>query len=97
MPQLKKGKTMNITNFQKRILRWICRKLVVQGPNHQGNITEYYKIMVEAAKDQFREDNDPTLQHFLEECQTNAFNSTKKYYCKICSHEIPKPKGIEQN
>ena len=54
------------------LLRRICRKLVVQGPEHAGRITEYYRIMRAAAEAEFTEDNDPTLTAFLRECWDTA-------------------------
>ena len=54
------------------LLRRICRKLVVQGPEHAGRIAEYYRIMREAAESEFTEDNHPTLTAFLRECWDTA-------------------------
>jgi len=59
---------MIISKFQKWLLKWICKKLVIQGPDHQNNIIEYYGIMFEASEDRFTEDNMPTLQGFLADC-----------------------------
>jgi len=56
------------------LLRCICRKLVIQGPLHAQRITEYYRIMREAAEAEFTEDNDPTLTAFLRECWDTADN-----------------------
>jgi len=50
------------------ILREICKRLVTQGPLHQARITGYYQIMYEAARQEFCEDNKPTLDGFLGEC-----------------------------
>lgn len=54
------------------LLRWICRKLVIQGPAHRANIIAYYRIMREAAEQEFSEDNKPTLDAFLRECHDEA-------------------------
>lgn len=54
------------------LLRWICRKLVIQGPAHRANIIAYYRIMREAAEQEFTEDNKPTLDAFLRECHDEA-------------------------
>lgn len=54
--------------LQRFLLRRLARELVVQGPSHQGNITEYYAILAEAARVEFIEDNKPTLDGFLLEC-----------------------------
>jgi hypothetical protein len=54
------------------LLRWICRKLVKQGPLHKASIVAYYRIMREAAECEFTEDNKPTLDAFLGECHSEA-------------------------
>ena len=56
----------------KFILCRICKKLVIQGPWHKSNIIEYYKIMRDAAENEFTEDNKPTLDSFLTECHQEA-------------------------
>jgi len=57
-----------IGKIKSWILSKICDKLVEQGPNHEGLIIQYYKIMVKEARKEFREDNKPTLDGFLREC-----------------------------
>ncbi len=52
----------------RRALQTICQKLVKQGHLHKARITAYYKIMREAAEKEFKEDNKPTLEAFLQEC-----------------------------
>lgn len=66
---------MEITKFQKLLLRKICKKIVRQGCYPENNIVEYYRIMLEAAEKEFTEDNIPTLQGFLANC---FFESTGK-------------------
>ncbi len=66
-----------ITKFQRFVLRWIVRKLVIQSHEHQRNITEYYKIMVSEARVQFREDNIATLDDFLDECHNKALDEER--------------------
>jgi len=58
--------------FTRYILCRICRKLVQQGPEHEWRITEYYRIMHEAAKKEFTDETDPSLNAFLSECHTNS-------------------------
>jgi hypothetical protein len=41
-------------------LKRISKELVLQGFDHKDNITEYFKIMIEAARNEFTEDNLPT-------------------------------------
>jgi len=54
--------------IQLFLLRYICKKLVVQGYQHEKNIINYYKIMRECAKEEFYEDSKSTLDSFLQEC-----------------------------
>lgn len=74
-----------ITKLQIIVLEYLCRKLVVQGYNHKNNIKKYYQIMREAARNEFWEDNETTLDSFLQEC----FDSSKinKSYELDCNGE----------
>lgn len=63
-----------ITKFQVFLLNWIARKIVIQSHEHKQNIVEYYKIIADAARDQFREDNRYTLNEFLDECFRKSLN-----------------------
>ena len=65
-------KTTVLTRTTDFLLRRICQKLVRQGPFHQARITAYYRIMHEAARKEFTEDNVPTLNGFLQECHEAA-------------------------
>ena len=58
--------------FYKIILRYICRRLVIQGHSHKSNISEYYGIMYQAAANEFTEDNKATLDDFLQKCFNDA-------------------------
>ena len=62
----------NLHWFVRIILRMICERLVEQGPMHQKRITAYYRIMREAARKEFYEDDRPTLEAFLAECHADA-------------------------
>jgi len=61
-----------ITTLQKLILGWIADKIVIQSEYHRRNIIEYYKIIADAAKEQFTEDNADNLEGFLMECFSEA-------------------------
>jgi hypothetical protein len=61
------------------LLRWICRKLVKQGPLHRARITAYYRIMREAAEDEFTEDNKPTLDALLGDCHSEANTNSPEH------------------
>ncbi|MEK0337517.1 MAG: hypothetical protein QQN41_08805 [Nitrosopumilus sp.] len=58
----------------KWLLRQICKRIVVQSSEHQGNITEYYRIMWESARKEFCEDTGPILQSFMRECHEESMN-----------------------
>ncbi len=55
----------------KYVLRKICKRVVCQG-NHKKDITQYYAILKQEAIEMFPEDNEVTLQSFLEECHKNS-------------------------
>lgn len=59
-------------NEYKLALKYICKKLVKQGFDHENDIKEYYKIIVDAAREEFIEDNKPNLDAFLQECFLNS-------------------------
>jgi len=59
--------------LERWLLKRLVRRLVLQGPSHQGYIIEYYKTIIDAARLEFSEDNEPTLLDFLEECHTRAW------------------------
>lgn len=56
----------------KSILRYVCERIVLQGPCHRQLIIEYYKTIREAAEKEFTEDNKPTIDYFLKECFDEA-------------------------
>lgn len=63
-----------ITSLQIKILTWIAKKIVIQSHHHKSNIITYYKILKDAARDEFSEDNKVTLNSFLTECNEIALN-----------------------
>jgi len=63
-----------ITRLQIAILTWISKRIVIQSHWHKMNIIEYYTILADAARDQFREDNKVTLDDFLTECHKISLN-----------------------
>lgn len=60
--------------IQKWLLKKIAGNIVIQSQHHKRNITEFYSILVEAARKEFREDNKITLDDFLKECHQEALN-----------------------
>ena len=63
---------MSLTKLQVFILTRICKTLVIQGPSHELNIIEYYKIINEAARKEFTEDSKVTLDTFLADCHARS-------------------------
>lgn len=50
------------------IARWLIRRIVTQDEIHRQRITQLYATIREAAQREFYEDNDATLNAFLQEC-----------------------------
>lgn len=63
---------MKITRLQSFILKRIAGSIVKQSQYHRSNIIEYYRIINDAAKNEFNNDNEPTLSSFLSECFDNS-------------------------
>ena len=57
--------------FERWVLRRMAKRAVIQG-DHKSRITEYYQIIIRAARNEFTEDNNATLNGFLMECHTQA-------------------------
>ena len=74
-----------ITRFQKKILSWIAKKIVTQGFYHQSNIVDYFSIIKSAAENEFTEDNQPTLNGFLDDCYNKAmgYNDTNQHIDRV--------------
>ena len=66
-----------MNNFERWVLRRIAKRAVIQG-NHKSRIMEYYQIIIRAAKNEFTEDNNATLNGFLRECHTQAFKKERE-------------------
>jgi len=65
-----------MNRFEKWLLRKLCTRLVIQGPDHRRFITDYYRVMAEAATNEFNEDNKYTLHDFLSECNNDSLQET---------------------
>lgn len=61
-----------MTKLYALILKEITRKIVIQGFSHREDIIRYFEFLIEAARREFTEDNEPTLNDFLEECFKEA-------------------------
>ena len=53
-----------MSKVERYIMRRIIRRLVIQGA-HRSRILSLYVMIVEATRDEFTEDNKPTLDAFL--------------------------------
>jgi len=54
-----------MNKLERWVLRSITRRAVIQGHDHARNIEEYFSIIVKEAREQFTEDNKPTIDGFL--------------------------------
>jgi hypothetical protein len=58
-----------------KLTKYIVKRAAKQATNqgdHKRKITEFYKILVKAARETFTEDNKPTLDCFLIQCHKEA-------------------------
>lgn len=76
-----------MTKLQTKLLKWIASRIVIQSSFHMCNIIMYYKILYNAAKKEFTEDNKPTLDDFLIECHKESLKEDDKF-CPICNRKI---------
>lgn len=74
--------------FERWVLRRIFKRLVLQSPQHENNITKVYELMREACEKEFTEDNCPTLDAFLMECFMRSQNRyvTMPQYDEVCKN-----------
>lgn len=54
------------------------RKQIIQGPHHTRNLENIYRDIHSAMKNEFYEDNKPTLDGFMRGCFESALKSKKK-------------------
>jgi len=60
-----------MNRFESWILKGVIRKAVMQG-GHAERITDFYGLLVQAARIEFFEDNEPTIDGLLIECHAAA-------------------------
>lgn len=60
-----------MNKLELHFIKKILKKTVVQGA-HRDRIIAFYRLLIEAARAEFTEDNKPTLDGFLEECHQEA-------------------------
>jgi len=56
-----------ITKFERWMLKKIFSRIMQQSPHHMQNIQEVYRLVDQAAKKQFNEDNDAERRAYLTE------------------------------
>lgn len=78
------------------LLKRICKKLVKQGPKHKSRIAQYYKIMADAARQEFYEDNEPTLKGFLDECYEGALEESQDEMAWGQSYDLLRKEYLER-
>jgi hypothetical protein len=74
---------MKLSKLDKWHLRRIAKKAVIQSPHIDDNLKEYYRIMIEATHNEFREDLPARLDWILEDC----FHSTLDERVKTDKYE----------
>lgn len=70
---------MNISPFRLWILKRIVSDAVRQGPHHANNISKIYAVIRDCCRSEFYEDNDVTLDSFLDEL-----------FAESCRHRVAK-------
>jgi len=68
-----------MTKKERKKLKKIARRIVIQSEYHTENIIEYYSIIAQTARKEFRESNDVTLCDFLLEQFQNASKQVLKH------------------
>jgi flagellar motility protein MotE (MotC chaperone) len=68
-----------ITGKEMGKLQKIAKRITIQSHEHRTNIITYFQAMIAAARIEFNEDNDPTLQYFLMDCFKAAIKAELKY------------------
>lgn len=63
-----------MTKLELWFMKRIIRRQVLQG-NHRRRIFNMYAIIIDAARDEFTEDNKPTLDEFLKGIHQDALDS----------------------
>lgn len=69
---------IRLSRIDKWLLRWICKRNIVQGWFHDKVLEELYGEIVRAARIEFYEDNRPTLDNYLKERHQRALDIIAK-------------------
>jgi len=69
-----------VNKFETWFFKRVISRELIQGPEHRRNIVSLYGMIVYAARDEFKEDNKPSLDSFLSEAHQEALdNKTGRY------------------
>ena len=73
-----------MTKIEKFFLRVIFKKQVRQSASHAQQIAELYQMIHQAAREEFTEDNDVSLDAFLREVfeSTQTCSNARKETCQ---------------
>lgn len=71
-----------------------AKKTVIQG-GHRDRIIGFYAALIDAARDEFSEDNKPTLDAFLEDCHKKALNRSLPLRNKAAFGNSAVPRGCQ--
>jgi hypothetical protein len=77
---------MPITKFQKWILKGIFKEIVTQGPHHEKNIIKVYTLLREAARTEFFEETNISLNDFLSDCFEKSLDR-ENYWRQLIGEE----------
>lgn len=61
-----------MNKFQTWLLKRITKNIVIQGWYHKNNIMEYYKIINDACKNEFKECSTNSLNSLLKDCHKES-------------------------
>ena len=61
-----------IKKSEIKALTKIAKRIVIQSDRHESNIIRYYRIIAEAARDEFTEDNKYSLDSYLVGCHKKS-------------------------
>ena len=72
-----------MTSIESWFLNRLLKREVTQGYRHQNNIRNLYRLIYGAAKEEFCEDNNPTLEDFLTEQYEEALKEIRRQQCPV--------------
>ena len=67
-----------MNKVEQWFLKRVIKREVTQGFHHAQNITNLYSMIINAARNEFTEDNKPTLDAFLQDRHQRALDLTEE-------------------